>query len=135
LSNQTGQASLAKTAASKLQKRKCHRPNEESTSQISSLPFATHGKCLIAKDKKKKKAKKVESEEEEEEDDAYDLDFDNPSKKDMVKIKRLFERLQEEELQLEEINDIDEDHEKLKHTHTSLIGKHEKSRKAICLCY
>jgi hypothetical protein len=49
----------------------------------------------MAKDKKKKKSKKVESEEE---DDEYDLDFDKLSKKEMIKIKKLFERLQEQEL-------------------------------------
>jgi hypothetical protein len=48
----------------------------------------------MAKDKKKKKPKKVENEEEDDDDD-YDLDFEKLSKKDMVKIKRLFERLQE----------------------------------------
>jgi hypothetical protein len=52
----------------------------------------------MAKDKKKKKSKKVESKEE---DDEYDLDFDKLSKKGMIKIKKLFERLQEQELQLE----------------------------------
>jgi hypothetical protein len=46
---------------------------------------------------KKKKSKKSESENKEEEDD---LDLDNLSKKDMVKIKKLFERVQEQELQL-----------------------------------
>jgi hypothetical protein len=56
----------------------------------------------MAKDKKKKKPKKVESEKEEEDDDGYDLDFDKLSKKDLIKIKSLFERLQEQELQLEQ---------------------------------
>jgi hypothetical protein len=88
---QTGQSGLAKTASSKLQRRKRHRPNEESTSQTSSLPSTSHGKCIMAKDKKKKKSKKVESEKE----DEYDLVFDKLSKKDMINIKRLFERLQE----------------------------------------
>jgi hypothetical protein len=49
---------------------------------------------------KKKKLKKVESKEEE--DDEYDLDFDKLSKKEMIKMKMLFERLQEQELQLEQ---------------------------------
>jgi hypothetical protein len=53
----------------------------------------------MAKDKKKKKPKKVESKKEE---DEYDLDFDKLSKKDMVKIKRLFERLQGQELKPEQ---------------------------------
>jgi hypothetical protein len=98
----------------------------------------------MAKDKKKKKPKKVESEEEEEEkkeeDDKYDLDFDKLSKKDMVKIKRLFERFQEQKLQhehqeeylivkLEELKALNEEHEKLKHSHTCLIGKHENLEK------
>jgi hypothetical protein len=47
----------------------------------------------MTKDKKKKKPKKVENKEEE--DDKYDLDFDKLSKKENIKIKRLFERLQE----------------------------------------
>jgi hypothetical protein len=44
----------------------------------------------MAKGKKKKKPTKVESEEEEEENG---LDFDKLRKKDMIKIKNLFERL------------------------------------------
>jgi hypothetical protein len=91
---QTGQTNLAKTAISKLQRRKCHRSNEEPTSQTSSLLSGSHGKCLMAKDKKKNEPKKVESEEDDEE---YDLDFDKLSKKEMIKIKKLFERLQEQE--------------------------------------
>jgi hypothetical protein len=92
---------LSKSAGSRLQKRKRHRSNQNSTSQTSSLPSASHGKCLMAKVKKKKKPMKDEREEEEEEeekeedDDEYDLDFDKPSKKDMIKIKSLFKRLQE----------------------------------------
>jgi hypothetical protein len=47
----------------------------------------------MAKDKKKKKPTKNESEEkEEDDDDEYDLNFDRLSKKDMIKIKSLFER-------------------------------------------
>jgi hypothetical protein len=91
----------------------------------------------MAKDKKNKEPKKIESEEEEEE---YDLDFDKLSKKDMIKIKRLFERIQEQELQLkqqeeyligkiEELKALNEEHEKLKHSHTSLIDKHENLEK------
>jgi hypothetical protein len=45
----------------------------------------------------KEEPKKVESEE-----DEYDLDFDKLSKKEMIKIKSLFKRLQEQELQLEQ---------------------------------
>jgi hypothetical protein len=93
LSDQTGQTGLAKTVGSKLQRRKCHWSNGKLTSQTSSLPSASHGKYLMAKDKKKKKPKKVENKEEE--DDKYDLDFDKLSKKENIKIKRLFERLQE----------------------------------------
>jgi hypothetical protein len=103
----------------------------------------------MAKGKKKKKPMKVESEEkkeEEEEDDEDDLEFDKLSKKDMIKIKNLFERLQEQELLLEqqeeyligkikELKDLNEEHEKLKHSYISLIGKHENLEKRICLCY
>jgi hypothetical protein len=39
---------------------------------------------------------------EEEDDDEYDLNFDKLSKKDMIKIKSLFERLQKQELLLEQ---------------------------------
>jgi hypothetical protein len=46
----------------------------------------------MAKDKKKKKPTKDKSEEEEDDDDEYDLNFDRLSKKDMIKIKSLFER-------------------------------------------
>jgi hypothetical protein len=53
----------------------------------------------MAKGNKKKKPTKFEreeeEEEEEEEDDEYDLDFGKLSKKNMIKIKSLFERLQE----------------------------------------
>jgi hypothetical protein len=97
----------------------------------------------MAKGKKKKKPMKVESEEkkeEEEEDDEDDLEFDKLSKKDMIKIKNLFERLQEQELLLEqqeeyligkikELKDLNEEHEKLKHSYISLIGKHENLEK------
>jgi hypothetical protein len=102
LVGQIGQTGLAKTAHVRLQRRKHHRSNGEPTSQTSSLPFASHRKCLMAKYKKKNKTKKVESEKEEEGDDEYDLDFDKLSKRDMIKIKSLDERLQEHELQLEQ---------------------------------
>jgi hypothetical protein len=52
----------------------------------------------MAKGKKKKRPTKDEREEEE--DDKYDLDFYKLSKKDMIKIKSLFKRLQEQELYL-----------------------------------
>jgi hypothetical protein len=96
----TGQFGLAKSAGSRLQRRKHHRSNQNSTSQTSPLPSASHWKCLMAKGKKKKKPTKDEREEEEEEDDGYDFDFDKLSKKDMIKMKSLFERLQEQELLL-----------------------------------
>jgi hypothetical protein len=78
----------------------------------------------------------IDLEEEEEEN----LDFDKLSKKDMIKIKNLFERLQEQELlleqqeeyligKIEELKTLNEEHEKLKHTHTSLIGKHKSLEK------
>jgi hypothetical protein len=88
----TGQSGLTKSARSRLQKRKRHRSNQNSTSQTSPLPSASHGKCLMAKGKKKKKPMKDEREEEE---DEYNLNFDKLSKKDMIKIKSLFERPQE----------------------------------------
>jgi hypothetical protein len=98
----TGQTGMAKSAGSKLQRKKCHRSNQNSSSQTSSLPSASHGECLMAKGLKKKKPKKVESKDKEEEDEENDLDFNKLSKKDMIKIKNLFERLQEQELLLEQ---------------------------------
>jgi hypothetical protein len=103
----------------------------------------------MPKGKKKKKPMKVESEEEkeeEEEDNKDDLEFDKLSKKDMIKIKNLFERLQEQDLllqqkeeyligKIEELKALNEEHEKLKHSHIFLIGKHENLEKRICLCY
>jgi uncharacterized phage-like protein YoqJ len=97
----------------------------------------------MAKVKQDKKPPMVESEEEEDKDD---LEFDKLSKKDIIKIKRLIERNEEQELQLEqqeeylidkieELKALHEEYEKLKHSHTSLNGKHEKFRKEICLCY
>jgi hypothetical protein len=138
----TGHTSLAKSAGSRLQKRKRHRSNQNSTSQTSHLPSASHGKCLMSKGKKKKKPTKDEREEEEE----YDLDFDKLSKKDMIKINSLFERLQEQELlleqqeeyligKIEELKALNKEHGKLKHSHISLIGKHENLEKGICVCY
>jgi hypothetical protein len=56
---------MTKTVGSRLQRRKRHRSNEESTSQTSSLPSPIHGKCLMAKNKK---PKKVEGEEEEDDE-------------------------------------------------------------------
>jgi hypothetical protein len=64
----------------------------------------------------------------------------------MIKIKKLFKRLQEQELQFEqqeeyligkikEFKALCEEHEKLKHSHTSLIDKHKNLEKGICLCY
>jgi hypothetical protein len=58
----------------------------------------------------------------------------------MIKIKRLIERIEEQELQLEqqeeyligkieELKALHEEHEKLKHSHTSLIIKHENLEK------
>jgi hypothetical protein len=87
----TGQTGLAKSAGSRLQIRKHHQSNQNSTSQTCPLPSASHGKCLMAKCKKKNKATKDVREDEE---DEYDFDFDKLSKKDMIKIKSLFERLQ-----------------------------------------
>jgi hypothetical protein len=50
----------------------------------------------MAKCKQEKKSSMVESEEEEEDKD--DLEFDKLSKKDMIKIKSLIERIEEQEL-------------------------------------
>ncbi len=102
------------------------------------MPSARHRKCLMAKSNKKEKPTKDEREEEE--DNEYDLDFDKLSKKDMIKIKSLIERIEEQELQLEqqeeyligkieEPKDLHEEHEKLKYSHTSLIGKHKNLKK------
>jgi hypothetical protein len=91
----------------------------------------------MAKGKQEKKPPRVESEEEEDKDD---LEFDKLSKKDIIKIKRFIERNEEQELQLKqqqkyligkikELKTLHEEHEKLKHSHTSLIGKHENLEK------
>jgi hypothetical protein len=134
----TGQTGMAKSAGSRLQRKKRHRSNQHSTSQNSYLPSTSHGKCLMAKGKEEKKPPRVERIEEEE--DKYDLEFDKLSKKDIIKIKRLIERNEEQELQLEqqeeyligkieELKTLHEEHEKLKHYHTSLIDKHENLEK------
>jgi hypothetical protein len=54
----------------------------------------------MTKGKKKNKSTKIESEEEEKVEKEYDFDFDKLSKKDMIKIKNLFEKVQEQELLL-----------------------------------
>jgi hypothetical protein len=92
----TGQTGMAKSAGSRLQQKKRHRSNQNSTSQTSPLPSTSHGKCLMAKGKQEKKPPRVESEEEEEDKD--DLEFDKLNKKDIIKIKRLIERNEEQEL-------------------------------------
>jgi hypothetical protein len=85
----------------------------------------------MAKGKQEKKPPRVESEEEEDKDD---LEFDKLSKKDIIKIKRLIERNEEQELQLEqqeeyligkieELKTLHKEHEKLKHSHTSFYIK------------
>jgi hypothetical protein len=91
---------MAKSAGSRLQRKKRHRSNQNLTSQTNPLPSTSHGKCLMAKGKQKKKPLRVGSEEEEEDKD--DLEFDKLSKKDIIKIKRLIERNEEQELQLEQ---------------------------------
>jgi hypothetical protein len=134
----TGQTGMAKSAGSRLQQKKRHRSNQNLTSQTSPLPSTSHGKCLMTKGKQEKKPLRVESEEEEEDKD--DLKFDKLSKKDIIKIKRLIERNKEQELQfeqqeeyligkIEELKALHEEHEKFKHSHTSLIGKHENLEK------
>jgi hypothetical protein len=67
------------------------------SNQLSA--FYKSWKCLAAKGKQEKKPPRVESEEEEEKD-KDDLEFDKLSKKDIIKIKRLIERNEEQELQL-----------------------------------
>jgi hypothetical protein len=58
----------------------------------------------------------------------------------MIKIRRIIERIKKQELQLEQQEDyligkiaelkaLYEEHEKLKYSHTSLIGKHENLKK------
>jgi hypothetical protein len=84
---------MAKSADSRLQRKKHHRSNQNSSSQISSLPYASHGECLMVEGMKKKKSKKIESKDEEEDEEENDLDFDKLSKKDMIKIKNIFKRL------------------------------------------
>jgi hypothetical protein len=130
------QTGMAKSVGSRLQRKKRHRSNQNLTSQNSSLPFTNHGKCLMAKGKQGKKPPRVKSEEE----DKVELEFDKLSKKDIIKIKRLIERNEEQELQLEqqeeyligkieELKALHEEHEKLKHSHTSLIGKYKNLEK------
>jgi hypothetical protein len=129
----TGQTGMAKSAGSRLHRKKRNQSNQNSTSQDSSLPSTSHGKCLMTKGKQEKKPLRVDSEVEEEDKD--DLEFDKLSKKDIIKIKRLIERNEEQESQLEqeeyligkieELKTPHEEHEKLKHSHTSLIDKHE----------
>jgi hypothetical protein len=127
---------MVKSAGLRLQRKKRHRANQNSTSQNSSLPSTSLGKCLMAKDKQEKKPPRVENEEE----DKDDLEFDKLSKKVIIKIKRLIERNEEQELQLkqqeeyltdkiEQLKALHEELEKLKHSHTSLIGKHENLEK------
>jgi hypothetical protein len=93
------------------------------------------------KGKQEKKPLRVESEEEDDdEEDEDDLEFDKLSKKDIIKIKRLIERNEEQKLQLEqqeeslidkikELKALHEEHEKLKQSHTFLIGKHKNLEK------
>jgi hypothetical protein len=73
---------MANSTAPTLHKNKRHRSNQNTASQTSSLPSASHGECLMAKGRKKKKTTKVESEEEEEKEEGeqYNLDFDKLSK-------------------------------------------------------
>jgi hypothetical protein len=88
-----GQTSMTKSAGSRLQKKKRHRPHQNSTSQTNSLSSTSHGKCLMTKGKQEKKPPRLESEEDED-----DLEFDKLSKKDTIKIKRLSERNEKQEL-------------------------------------
>jgi hypothetical protein len=54
------------------------------------------GSALWLKTRKRRSQRRMRKEEE------YDFDFDKLSKKDIIKIKSLFERLQEQELLLEQ---------------------------------
>jgi hypothetical protein len=130
-----GQTGMTKSAGSS------HQRNQNSTSQTNSLSSMSHGKYLMDKGKQEKKPPRVESEEEDDdEEDEDDLEFDKLSKKDIIKIKRLIERNEEQELQLEqqeeylidkikELKALHEEHEKLKQSHTFLIGKHKNLEK------
>jgi hypothetical protein len=91
---------------------------------------------LWLKERKRRSPRRPRVKKEDDDEEEYDLDFDKLSKKDMIKIKRLFERIQEQELELEqqeeyliskieELKALNEESEKLKRSHTSLIGKHE----------
>jgi hypothetical protein len=84
---------MTKSAGSRLQKKKRHRPHQNSTSQTNSLSSTSHGKCLMTKGKQEKKPPRLESEEDED-----DLEFDKLSKKDTIKIKRPSERNEKQEL-------------------------------------
>jgi hypothetical protein len=55
----TDQTGLAKSVGSRLQKRKRHRSNQNSTSQTSPLPSTSHGKCLMAKGKKRRSERRM----------------------------------------------------------------------------
>ena len=93
----------------------------------------------MAEQKKRKNSSKGESGEEED-----DLEFDKLSEKDMLKIMKLMEKIQEQELQLdqqgefligkiEELKALKKQHEKLNNSYNSSIGKCEKLEKR-CAC-
>jgi hypothetical protein len=92
LVGQSCQTGLAKTAGSRLQRRKHRQSIKDPTSQTSSLYSTRHEKWLMTKDKKKKKSNKVESEEEG--DAEYDLDFDKLNKRDMIQMEKMWETAQ-----------------------------------------
>jgi hypothetical protein len=56
---QTGQTDMAKSAGTKLQRRKRHQSNQNSTSQTTSLPSVSHGECLMAKGKKRRSQRRL----------------------------------------------------------------------------
>jgi hypothetical protein len=55
----TDQTGLAKSAGSRLQRRKRHQSNQNSTSQTSHLPFTIHGKHLMAKGRKRRSQRRM----------------------------------------------------------------------------
>jgi hypothetical protein len=134
----TAHTGMAKTTNSEPQKIKCHRQIEESISQSSSLSVKGHEMCFMAKENKKKT---IVSEDKEEKED-YDFDFDKLNKKYMIKIKNIFQKVQEQELlleqqeefligKIEELKTLNEEHEKLKHSTTTLIAQVEEENANI----
>ena len=126
---ETGLTGFVRKAEVQQLKNKCHRPNEESTSQSLNK---SHNSCFMAK--RKEKSKKVESESED------DFELDKLRKKDVNKVIKLVEMVEEQDEQLEkqeeflntkieEIKTIRRENENLTRLHESLISKFEKLEK------